>query len=189
MHTAAVRLFVALDVPSVAIDHLESAVAAVRDEHPDLRWVPGGRRHLTLAFLGEVREPRLAALSERLERVARRHEGLSLSFAGAGRFGNRVLWAGVRGDTAPLARLAESVAAAARRAGVPVDDRPHRPHVTLARGRTTSLDLRPVVSALGDYEGPLWRSTSFSLLRSYLGPQLRYEVLAGFRLRAAPATG
>jgi RNA 2',3'-cyclic 3'-phosphodiesterase len=184
MQTAAVRLFVALDVPLVAIDHLEAAVAAVRDQQPDLRWVPAHRRHLTLAFLGEVAEPVLAPLTERLDRVARRHHGMELRFAGAGRFGSKVLWVGVQGDRDPLARLAQSVSAAARRAGVPIEERPHRPHVTLARGRTTSLDLRPVVADLAGYDGPPWRAESFSLVRSRLGPQPEYEVLAGYRLGA-----
>jgi RNA 2',3'-cyclic 3'-phosphodiesterase len=189
MHTAAVRLFVALDVPHVAVDHLEGAVAAVRDQHPDLRWVAADRRHVTLAFLGEVEESALAALSERLERVGQRHQQMALHFAGAGRFGSRVLWVGVHGDREPLSRLAQSVGAAARKAGVPVDPRAHRPHVTLARGRTTSLDLRPVVADLAGYEGPAWRARSFSLVRSRLGPQPQYEVLAGFPLRPASSAG
>ena len=116
-----------------------------------------------------------------------RNQRLSLTFAGAGRFGSRVLWVGVRGDLAPLSRLAQSVGAAARRAGAPVDERAHRAHVTLARSRTTSLDLRPVVAALAHYQGPVWQAASFSLVRSYLGPQPRYEVLRDFRLREAPA--
>jgi RNA 2',3'-cyclic 3'-phosphodiesterase len=110
-----VRLFVALDVPGVAIDHLEGAVAAVRKQHAGLRWIPAGRLHLTLAFLGEVGEPALAPLSQRLDRVGRRHDEMSLRFAGAGRFGSRILWVGVRGDRGPLSLLAQSVVAAARR--------------------------------------------------------------------------
>jgi len=185
MQTAAVRLFVALDVPLVAIDHLEAAVAAVQGEQPDLRWVPAHRRHLTLAFLGEVEERVLPELTARLDRVARRHPALELRFAGAGRFGSKVLWVGVQGQREPLAGLAQSISAAARRAGVPIEERAHRPHVTLARSRTTSLDLRPVVAALAGYAGPSWRARSFSLVRSRLGPQPEYEVLASYRLGAA----
>jgi 2'-5' RNA ligase len=180
------RLFVALDVPDVAVEHLERAVAEVRVRHREPRWVPRERWHVTLAFLGEVAEPQLDPLSERLERAARRHEALSASFGEAGRFGSRVLWVGVQGDHEPLSRLAQSVSAAARKAGIPVDDRPHRPHVTLARGRTTSLDLQPAVTALAGYIGPPWRAESFSLVRSRLGPRPVYEVLAGYRLGAAP---
>jgi 2'-5' RNA ligase len=185
----AMRLFVALDVPDTAVQHLEHAVADLRDGHRALRWVPCERWHVTLAFLGDVTEPSLGPLSERLERAARRHDALSLSFAGAGRFGNRVLWVGLQGDRIALNHLATSVAAAARRAYVPSDDRMHRPHLTLARGRTTSADLRPLVAALADYEGPTWQATTFSLVRSHLGARPEYQVLTGFRLRPPSRAG
>lgn len=176
------RLFVAVDVPEAALEHLDAAVAAVRDVHRGLRWVPSGRWHLTLAFLGEVDDGTLDRLTTRLERVSRRHRPLTLRFAGAGRFSSRVLWAGVQGDRDELRHLAGSVSAAARKAGLLVDDRVHRPHVTLARGRTTSLDLRPLVAALAGYEGPDWVASSISLVRSHLGPDPRYEVLRSWPL-------
>jgi RNA 2',3'-cyclic 3'-phosphodiesterase len=182
-----VRLFVALDVPPAATAHLERAVAAVREQHRNLRWTPSDRLHLTLAFLGEVEDARLDPLSQRLDRVCARHPAMSLAFAGAGRFGSRVLWVGVRGDRGSLSSLAQSVGAAARRAGITLDERVHRPHVTLARSRTTSLDLRPAVAALADYDGPVWQAASFSLVRSYLGAQPQYEVLRVFRLPAPVA--
>jgi 2'-5' RNA ligase len=181
-HTAGVRLFVALDVPAEAVEHLDRSVAAVRERHDEVRWVPCRRWHVTLAFLGEVDEPRVEPLSQRLARVAARHARPSLCFAGAGRFGSRVLWAGLDGDRQEVVRLAQSVGAAARKAGVPVDERVHRPHLTLARSRTTSLDLRPVVTALADYHGPPWVAGSFSLVRSQLGAEPHYETLQRWAL-------
>jgi 2'-5' RNA ligase len=177
-----VRLFVAVDVPEDAVEHLDAEVAQLRDAYREPRWVPSGRWHLTLAFLGEVDEDTFDRLATRLERVGRRHRPLTLHFAGAGRFSSRVLWAGVQGDRDELRHLAGSVSAAARKAGVLVDDRVHRPHVTLARGRTTSLDLRPLVAALVHYEGPDWVAGSISLVRSHLGPDPRYEVLRSWPL-------
>lgn len=176
-HTATVRLFVALDAPTEAVEHLERAVATVRERHGEVRWVPCGRWHLTLAFLGEVESARVEALAERLARVAARHSSPSVRFAGAGRFGSRVLWAGLGGERHEVVRLAQSVGAAARKVGVAVDERVHRPHVTLARSRTTSLDLRPIVTALAGYEGPTWVAGSFSLVRSHLGADPQYETL------------
>ena len=51
-----------------------------------------------------------------------------------------------------------SVGAAARRCGIPVDDRPYRPHLTLARGRP-GTDLRPAVEALRGFAGSRGRPT------------------------------
>ncbi len=176
------RLFVSLDVPSVAIAHLDRAVEVVRREHPQVRWVPAERWHVTLAFLGDVDDQVRERIDDRLAHAAARHPPLSLSFAGAGRFGSRVLWVGVRGDRDELTGLARSVAAGARRAGVAVDERVHRPHLTLARSRTASLDLRPLVAAFADYAGPTWRSTQVHLVRSYPGPEPRYETLRSWPL-------
>jgi 2'-5' RNA ligase len=178
-----VRLFVSLDVPREALDHLDLAVDTVRHQHAGVRWIPAARWHVTLAFLGEVPETTVEELDERMTRTAARHAPITLAFSGAGRFGARVLWAGVTGDREQLGRLVQSVAAAARRAGVAVDERVHRPHVTLARSRTASVDLRPLVDALASYEGPAWRSTQVHLVRSQLGAEPRYDVLRSWPLR------
>ena len=60
------------------------------------------------------------------------------------------------------------MSAAARRTGIAVDDRPYRPHLTLARARP-GTDLRPAVEALGDVEGSPWTADALHLVRSRLG--------------------
>ena len=64
--------------------------------------------------------------------------------------------------------LAQSVQAAVRRSGIAVEDRPYRPHLTVARAATPS-DLRPYVEALRGYSGPAWPVRSYTLVRSQLG--------------------
>ena len=64
---------------------------------------------------------------------------MTLRLAGGGRFGSlrrpQVAWAGLDGDVAPLVDLAGRLADAARSLGLPVEDRPFRPHLTLGRWR------------------------------------------------------
>jgi 2'-5' RNA ligase len=60
------------------------------------------------------------------------------------------------------------VAAAARRTGVLLDERPYRPHLTLARARP-GHDLRPLVAALQDYRSAVWTSSAVELVHSRLG--------------------
>ena len=143
------RLFVALAVPAEPA----AALAAALGREPDPRW------HLTLAFLGEqaAAQPVAAALA----RVA--FAPFRLSLAGAGTFsGGRVLWVGVGEGEAPLRALAADVSAACRGAGVALEDRPFRPHVTVRRGR----GLRP--GALTEHAGPAWTVGAFALLESRL---------------------
>jgi RNA 2',3'-cyclic 3'-phosphodiesterase len=183
------RLFVAVTPSAAAVVHLAAAVEPVRGSNRELRWPRPDSWHLTLTFLGSVAEDVARDLDQRLARAARRHPPCELAFRGAGRFDGRVLWVGVEGDTAPLRRLAESTAAAARRVKIAVEDRAFRPHLTVARARTPT-DLRPLVSALQTYNGPVWRADRVSLMQSFLqqGPDRgsRYEVLAEHPLTGKP---
>jgi 2'-5' RNA ligase len=162
------RAFVALTPPAPVLAELAEAVAPLRAAAPDLRWTPPAQWHLTLAFLGEIDEAVLPSLTERLARAARRHPPMALALGAGGRFGDRVLWIRVDGGVDALRRLAWSVSAAARRTGIAVDDRPYRPHLTLARARP-GTDLRPAVEALGDVEGSPWTADALHLVRSRLG--------------------
>lgn len=180
------RLFVALIPPPEAVAELAAAVRELPEA--GLRRVRPEQWHLTLAFLGEVDERVLGELEERLGRAARRHPPLTVSLGGAGRFGGRVLWAGVHGDRAGLRRLADSVRAAARRCGIPTEERPYRPHLTLARG--AGADLAPLVEHLPGVGGCLWRVEELHLVHSDLGAgpggSARHEPVASWPLTGRP---
>jgi RNA 2',3'-cyclic 3'-phosphodiesterase len=185
-----VRLFVALVPPPEAMAELESAVAPLRPGWPRLRWTSQAAWHVTLAFLGEVGEARLAALADRLERAASRHPSQVTSIRDAGAFPSaargRVLWVGIHGHQSALAALAGSVAAGARRAGAPSPDegRRYRPHLTLARCREPA-DLGPLVEPLGGFVGSAWVAGQIYLIQSHPGPRPRYDTVGCWPLRQA----
>ncbi len=189
------RLFVAIAPPSAVLDELDALVEPLRAKRLDLRWTNREAWHVTLAFLGQVDEAAAARLLPRLERAARRHHQVRLVFAGAGAFPAaaraNVLWTGLSGDCGALARLAESVAAGASRAGAPPPDKGRRfkPHLTLARCRTPA-DVTGLVAALGGYQGQSWTADRLHLVRSRLGAteHPRYTSLASWPLRTPPVT-
>ncbi|RPJ73323.1 MAG: tetratricopeptide repeat protein, partial [Acidobacteria bacterium] len=90
---------------------------------------------LALAGSGRLAEalPHFAEAARLQPGSAAAHQHYGLALAGAGRFDGRVLWIGFSGEVAGLRRLAASGQAASRRAGADVDERPLRPHITLAR--------------------------------------------------------
>jgi 2'-5' RNA ligase len=177
-----VRLFVAVEPSPAAREHLDAALAALRETAPTgLRWVPRDRWHVTLAFLGDVGDNVLSDLRTRLERAARRHPPMELCLARGGRFDGRVLWVGMGGDVEPLRALAASVQAGARRAGCAIEERRWRAHLTLARARTP-IELRDLAGALGAYAGPSWEAGELALVRSHLGAQVRYETVGAWPL-------
>ncbi len=173
------RLFVAVLPPVEAVQELVDAVAPAR-ELPGadrLRWTGVDSWHLTLAFLGEVAVERLPELEGALADVAAGHGAHRLRIAGSGRFGDKVLWAGVDGETWALRRLAEAAAEAA--AGVIGESDAFRfhPHLTLARAgsshgqrravrRLAVGELEALEAALAPFRGVEWEAAELHLMKS-----------------------
>ncbi|AKL66660.1 RNA 2',3'-cyclic phosphodiesterase [Streptomyces goshikiensis] len=181
------RLFAAVLPPARAVDELREAVRALPADGR-LRWTGEAGWHFTLAFMGEVDDRVLPDLRERLRRAAAHTDPFGLRLHGCGHFGDRALWAGAAGELDSLRMLAERADAAARRAGVPMEQhRRYTPHLTLARCRE-AVDLRPYLEALGPFEGTRWQVGELSLVRSNLpvsgvpGERPRYEVVAAWPL-------
>lgn len=181
------RLFVAVDPPADEKVRLLDWLTAANLDSTRLRLTPSDQWHLTLAFYGETPAAVLPELTERLERAAQRSPALSLQLAGTGSFPAdparaRVLWVGVDGDTAELSRLAERANAAGRRAGLELETRKYRAHLTIARPRQGPIDLTRTLAALPPYAGEPWRAATVRLVRSHLGPPVRHELLEEFPL-------
>lgn len=178
------RLFLAVYPPAEALASLESALP---EADRSIRWLSVEQWHITLAFLGEVAEPVVPRLTERLGRAAGRTPPIALALRGASTFPKqarrgRTLWCGIEGETETLIRLAERCAAAARREGIELEDRTFHPHLTLARARGTHADMTGAVAALAAYDGPPWTAGELVLVRSHLGPPLRHEPLSRWPL-------
>ncbi|MGR4882774.1 RNA 2',3'-cyclic phosphodiesterase [Streptomyces sp. LARHCF249] len=181
------RLFAALLPPDAALAELAAAVRPLRDDR--LTWTGEPGWHFTLAFMGEVRDELLPELHARLARAATRTAPFALRLHGAGHFGERALWIGAAGDLDAVRLLAERADAAARRAGVPMEQhRRYTPHLTLGRSRE-GTPLRPYLDALADFEGTPWQADTLSLVRSNLpvsgipGEQPRYETVGAWPLK------
>src|SRR3954466_187277 len=83
-----VRLFFAIelsDAVRVALDH---AVAPLRAAEPDLAWVPTEKLHLTMKFLGDVRDVDAERLKTAADLVAAHHRTFEMTLGGVGAFPN-----------------------------------------------------------------------------------------------------
>jgi RNA 2',3'-cyclic 3'-phosphodiesterase len=169
--------------PDPALDHLAGSLARLRDRPDAPRWVGRDAQHVTLAFFGEVPAGQVAELTDAVG-AAVGAPSLHLRLSGAGTFPERgaprVLWVGVDGDLAELAALAGAAADAGRSAGVPVDRRPYRPHLTVGRWSASGAPPsgRPLAGRLGRYAGPHFTAGAVVLMRSHHGTGPRYETVA-----------
>ena len=128
------RLFVAIDIP----EQIKEALTRFTRELPVARWVPADQAHLTLRFLGDVGEQTFAAIKSALSGLS--FPGFSLYLHGTGHFPPgkrpRVLWVGVEANDT-LTALYRDLERALLAAGIPPEERPFSPHLTLARLKET----------------------------------------------------
>ena len=178
------RLFVAVALPEAAVEHLAAAVAPLREADGAPAWTAVERWHLTLLFLGAVPPEVVPSLSERIGEAVAAGRPMALRLAGGGRFGSlrrpQVLWAGLSGDVDALTALAARLTREAGALGLPVEDRPFRPHLTLGRWRPGRPADATLADRLADYRGPEWPVGEVALVRSHLGRNSRHERLAGW---------
>lgn len=132
------RTCVAIDLPPLVRREVASSTAALRGAAPELAWVPEARLHLTLKFAGEQEGAMVAAIADAVVAVAARHRPFELEVGGIGAFPSwkrpRVVWAGIAPEPR-LELLQHDLECALERIGLPLDGRPFRPHLTLARVR------------------------------------------------------
>jgi 2'-5' RNA ligase len=152
---AAIRAFVALELPLTMRAALAKTADGLRASVPNIRWTDPQQIHLTLRFLGwttrerlGVLEGRLAALASAAPPLAARVSSLGL-FPPSGRA--RVLWVGVALPPSGM-KLQADCEAAAIASGFPPERRDFKPHLTLGRWRDPAprpklpaADLGPVV--------------------------------------------
>ncbi len=176
------RLFVALDLPETVRQRLAMLQAGL----PNARWIRAENLHVTLRFIGEVEEHRAQDLDSALSRIEAPAFDLTLvgvDFFGPDRKPQSLLAVVERSD--PLQFLRDKVDRAVAAAGLGLDDRKFRPHVTL--GRLRGGPHSRTGRWLG--ENGLLRAgpvpvTEFVLYRSHLGHEGSvYEPLAAYSLK------
>lgn len=166
------RLFTAIDIPEEIRDTLRATLARLKPK-AKLRWSKPENLHITTKFLGEVPAERLSAVIQALEAIPA-GAAIPLEVRGIGWFPNphapRILYAGIQ---APewLAQLHVRTDEALAAIGVPKENKPFRPHLTLARidGRVELADLRQAIFELPTSQFGAFVAESFHLYESQTG--------------------
>jgi len=196
------RLFIGIDIPSDLRERLVEFVARCRQSAPTIRFVDPEGYHITLKFLGETTS--FERLRTELAKI--RHPRFTIDLRGAGFFPNasrpRIFWAGIHAlPKDALAQLALKIDEACAPVGFAKEDKPFRPHLTLARSgsgsphqkspaRTTPMaQLARFASELEPHFGTI-TATEFHIYESRLHPKgAVYTKIATFALASPDAEG
>jgi RNA 2',3'-cyclic 3'-phosphodiesterase len=156
-----------------------------------IRWVKPEQIHITLRFLGYILPEEADRISAMLPGICDAHREFRLRCEGLGCFPNakraRVLWAGLSGDLLEVQKLQESVVVRTREIGEAPENRPFKPHLTLARIQNlerSAVDSLEQAIARGFVIESDWNVNELILMRSHLSPQeARYEVVTSCGLK------
>jgi RNA 2',3'-cyclic 3'-phosphodiesterase len=181
-----VRTFVALNLASAVRDAAHASLQPLVDRALPVRWTDAAGLHLTLKFLGDIEGAEIERLDASLRAVAQRHEPLTLQLGGLGAFPSlrraNIIWLGVAAEPA-LMSLQRDTELALSRLGYAREQKPFRPHITVARARNGA---RPpdIERLIGTHD---WTTASpvetLDVMRSHLDPRgARYEPLLRIRL-------
>ncbi|MHC5038226.1 MAG: RNA 2',3'-cyclic phosphodiesterase [Planctomycetota bacterium] len=132
------RTFIALDIPKEVRAEVATVQKRLARTGAKLRMVDPGKMHLTLKFIGEWEENRLAELCEAAERAASASPPFPIHYAGIGAFPGlrkpRVIYLAGEGDPPQaLSVLHGALEQELEGLGIPRESRIFRPHITLAR--------------------------------------------------------
>ncbi len=179
------RAFVGVALPRETRAALERLQHRFMEARADVKWVTADCLHVTLKFLDEISDTQRNTFEAALTRVAAAEQACSLALGPLGAFPTmhapRVVWVGLAQGAETVGRLAEAIEREARALRLRREERPHAPHVTLGRVRS-SRHLPALVQQLREVTWqppPPWRVEAVTLYQSVLtptGPQ--YSTLA-----------
>lgn len=175
-----VRLFLAVDIDphtrarmTATRQAIERVIVSARVP-PHLTWVNPAIAHVTVRFIGETRDDQIATIQSALSSLA--VKPFRVVWQRVGAFGGtrnpRVLWlAPVEGAEA-FADLAGEVNRRLDPIIGPGEQRPFKPHLTLARVRDSGrgVDWRAALEAVGT-SPTVTEVDHVTLYRSHLSPQ------------------
>lgn len=169
------RLFIALDIPGEIRKCLAEYMERVRSYAGEARWARVEGLHVTLKFIGEVKNPKLEEIKQALNAV--RGPEFQVTFRDVGFFPSprspRVFWAGVEAGE-ELAGLAAKIDQTTEKFGIAREERAFSPHLTLARSGTRDphslKGLAPLLTAEAAPRFGTMTAREFWLYQSQTGP-------------------
>jgi 2'-5' RNA ligase len=136
-----IRTFVAVLLDEDLRKKIAEAQEQVKRLAPDVKWVAPENFHVTLKFLGNVREDRIGEIAAAIDETAQGFSPFEMTVSGLGAFPNparaRVIWTGIETGGEQLRDLAEAVDVSLARLGFERETRLFASHITIGRVKTS----------------------------------------------------
>ncbi len=172
------RTFIAVELPESVRERLGQLQERLKGTEDRIRWVNPSLIHLTMKFLGEVKEKNLEKVIQIARNAAGRFSVLKVKIGKMGAFPSfsspRVIWVGIEEGKDKLETLAAELEEKLGQEGFSRSSRKWTSHLTLARVKV--LKARERLKALllqycKEVEGIEVKVKSLSVIKSELTPR------------------
>ena len=188
------RSFIAIELPKEIKDTLAQIQETLKKQGADVKWVEPKNIHLTIKFLGEIDEQKLAKVISIMEEAVKDKNTFSLRIWSLGAFPKldypKVIWVGLKQGDRETKIIAEGLEEKITKLGIPKEKRSFSSHITLGRVKS-NLNRLNLVTVLKNLEGSLEKenlefvATKITLFKSTLTPQGPiYDALKEINLKA-----
>jgi 2'-5' RNA ligase len=174
--TAPIRAFIALDLESMCVRRIARVAERLHTSKgvPNATWTPAAKMHLTLKFFEKIDPAKARAIFASLVSMIEGKPAPRASSMRLDAFPSpkdaRIVIVTIEDAAGDIARIARAADDRAAKEGIAREDRPFRPHVTIARLKR-SFDARKWFAATGiDDAGPC-AATQLVLYESQTTPQ------------------
>ncbi len=171
------RIFIALELPKSVRERLGQLQERLKGTENRIRWVNPSLIHLTMKFLGEVKEKNLEKVIQIAQNVAGRFSVFKMEIGKMGVFPNfsspRVIWVGIEEGKDKLEILAAELEEKLGQEGFGRSSRKWTSHLTLARVKVLKEKERLKALLLQyckEVEGIEVKIKSLSVIKSELTP-------------------
>ncbi len=172
-----IRSFIAIEVSKEVKNNIAALTAKLGQSRADVKWVSALNLHITLKFLGDIREEDIANIRNVIKESAAGVKPFDLTVEGAGAFPDlkrpRVVFACLTGETANLASLNGKLDENLADFNVKKENRKFSPHLTIGRvrSRKNSEALSELIEkSRAEYFGAI-KADSIVLMMSELQPK------------------
>jgi 2'-5' RNA ligase len=186
------RVFIAIEIDEHIRKSLADLQKQLRDQADirkgDVKWVNPESVHLTLKFLGEIKDSAVVEVCNIVENTAAQHSSFELAIESVGCFGTkaaRVLWVGTGQGNERLFLLQNELEKNMAQAGWPEEARGFSGHLTLCRIKNAKAGVRlaGLCQDYNDFKLGTILVDSVSVYQSQLTPAGPiYTVLGNYKL-------
>ncbi len=185
------RIFIAVDIDRNILDEiadLQQQIRRARGNDKGLKWVSTENMHLTIKFIGQVKDNIVNDICKAVERASQKHSKFELEIKKLGSFGGksaRVLWVGTGEGSENLAELAWEVDEGLSGLDFPKETRRFTGHLTLCRIKNyrAGIEMAEAAEQQSNFEASVSIVDSVTVYQSELTKQGPiYTALANYKL-------